>query len=218
MNLWGNIKGSILSELFTTLNDFIFKTFKNVFKVIRQMWGSLKRAFSVIKNGTNSWSDRIFEASKILSAGIVSIIGFSLNEVIEKSLMSLGIPFSSFIAECMSGLFAGILSAIVLMLFDYTKSYINTENQKLLFNLKRTKIIAIDIAKIGISSLKTDIMMYETVSYFAFSYNEIEQKRNLIFTNQEFVKDNLNESKNLLEKQKQNITRIKNILTDKNEF
>ena len=218
MNLWGNIKGSILSELFTTLNDFIFKTFKNVFKVIRQMWGSLKRAFSVIKNGTNSWSDRIFEASKILSAGIVSIIGFSLNEVIEKSLMSLGIPFSSFIAECMSGLFAGILSAIVLMLFDYTKSYINTENQKMLFNLKRTKIIAIDIAKIGISSLKTDIMMYETVSYFAFSYNEIEQKRNLIFTNQEFVKDNLNESKNLLEKQKQNITRIKNILTDKNEF
>lgn len=132
--------------------------------------------------------------------------------------MSLGIPFSSFIAECMSGLFAGILSAIVLMLFDYTKSYINTENQKLLLNLKRNKIIAIDIAKIGISSLKTDIMMYETMSYFAFSYNEIEQKRNLIFTNQESVKDNLNESKNLLEKQKQNIIRIKNLLTDKDEF
>ena len=104
------------------------------------------------------------------------------------------------------------------MLFDYTKSYINTENQKLLLNLKRTKIIAIDIAKIGISSLKTDIMMYETMSYFAFSYNEIEQKRNLIFTNQESVKDNLNESKNLLEKQKQNIIRIKNLLTDKDEF
>ena len=141
-----------------------------------------------------------------------------MNIYLEKGLMSLGIPFSSFIAECMSGLFAGILSAIVLMLFDYTKSYINTENQKLLLNLKRNKIIAIDIAKIGISSLKTDIMMYETMSYFAFSYNEIEQKRNLIFTNQESVKDNLNESKNLLEKQKQNIIRIKNLLTDKDEF
>ena len=48
--LWNNIKSSFLSEFLTALNDFFFKTFKNVFKVIRQMWSSITGAFKTICN------------------------------------------------------------------------------------------------------------------------------------------------------------------------
>ena len=100
-NIWSNIKGSLLSELFTAINDFFLGTFKNIFRIIRQMWSSIKSAFKIIfsKDKNISWGERIFEASKVLAAGVVGIIGFSLNELIEKGLMSIGIPFASFIAS-----------------------------------------------------------------------------------------------------------------------
>ena len=53
--------------------------------------------------------NKVFEVAKVMTAGLVGVIGFSLNELIEKGLMSLGIPFASFIAECLSGLFSGIM-------------------------------------------------------------------------------------------------------------
>ena len=54
-----------------------------------------------------------------------------LQSLIEKGLMSLGIPFASFIAECLSGLFSGIMSAVVLMLFDNVKKHFKAKSDEI---------------------------------------------------------------------------------------
>lgn len=166
-NLWKNIKGSLLSEMLTALNDFLFGTFKNIFRVVRQMWGSIKSAFKIIFSRDNgvSLEERMFEASKILSAGIVSLIGFSLNEIIEKGLMSIGIPFASFIAECLSGLFAGIMSAIVIMLFDKFKKKFITKSVAVRQLQLESRSLCIASAKVQISSLQVDMKVYETYQF-----------------------------------------------------
>lgn len=153
-NLWKNIKGSILSEVLTALNDFFFRTFKNIFKVIRQMWSSIKSAIKIICSNKYSASEKIFEVSKIMTAGVVGVIGFSLNELIEKGLLSLGIPFASFIAECLSGLFSGIMSAVVLMLYDNIKKYFKAKSNEIRLLQLRSRRLCIEIGQVTLESLK----------------------------------------------------------------
>lgn len=217
-NIWNNIKGSILSEFLTALNDFIFGIFKNIFKIIRQMWGSIKSAFKIITSKESSWEDRIFEASKVLSAGIVGIIGFSLNELIEKGLMSIGIPFASFIAECLSGLFSGIMSALVLMLFDHTKKTIQTSDKQLQLALLKSKSITIDVARIEISTIKMEEKMYETYKFFGNTYNEIKISRDSIIRKQIEISNTNSESKFYLDKEEKHINNLKNLLNNGTEF
>lgn len=167
-NLWKNIKGSILNEFLTLLNDYFFKTFRNVFKVVRQMFSSIKSAFKIIfsKDSSISMEERIFEAAKVLSAGAASLIGFSLNELIEKGLTSIGIPFASFIAECLSGLFSGILSAVVLMLFDSLKSKFLAKSPAVQKMQLQANVVAVKYARVSISALKVDMKMLETYNLF----------------------------------------------------
>lgn len=187
-NLWTNIKGSILSEFLTALNDFFFGTFKNIFKVVRQMWGSIKNAFKIIfsKDKNISMGERMFEASKILSAGVVSIIGFSLNELIEKGLTSLSIPFASFISECLSGLFAGIMSAIVIMLFDKFKKDFMTKSVSVQKLQLESRILCIHSAQMQLSSVFLDMKMAETFnfiwqifSYMGETYGHIQEQKQI---------------------------------------
>lgn len=153
-DLLKNIKASIVNEFLTALNDFLFKTFKNIFKVIRQMWSSLKSAFKIICSDTYSVAEKVFEVAKVLSAGFVGVIGFSLSELIEKLLTSMCIPFASFISECLSGLFSGIMSAVVLMLFDNVKQYfISKDNEVSLMQL-RSRRLCIEISQVSLDSLK----------------------------------------------------------------
>ena len=187
-NLWTNIKGSILSEFLTALNDFFFGTFKKIFKVVRQMWGSIKNAFKIIfsKDKNISMGERMFEASKILSAGVVSIIGFSLNELIEKGLTSLSIPFASFISECLSGLFAGIMSAIVIMLFDKFKKDFMTKSVSVQKLQLESQILCIHSAQMQLSSVFLDMKMAETYnfiwqifSYMGETYGHIQEQQQI---------------------------------------
>lgn len=152
--LWKNIKSSFLSELLTALNDFFFKTFKNVFKVIRQMWSSIKGAFKIICSDNYSKEEKAFEVMKVLTSGIVGVIGFSLNELIEKGLLSIGIPFASFISECLSGLFSGIMSAVVLMLFDNLKKQIKARSAELQLLQLKSRKLCIEIGHQTLESLK----------------------------------------------------------------
>lgn len=181
-NIWSNIKGSLLSELLTAINDFFLGTFKNIFRIIRQMWSSIKSAFKIIfsKDKNISWSERIFEASKVLAAGIVGIIGFSLNELIEKGLMSIGIPFASFIAECLSGLFAGIMSAIVIMLFDKFKKHFMTRSVALQKLQQRSRLMCINCAQIQVSSLKLDLKVLETYNFIGQVFTSMQEIHNNI--------------------------------------
>lgn len=173
------IKNSILSEFLTALNDFFFGTFKNIFKVVRQMWGSIKSAFKIIfsKNKNIGFEERIFEASKVLSAGLVSLIGFSLNELIEKGLVSIGVPFASFISECLSGLFAGIMSAIVVMLFDkLKKQYMSTSPYVQRLQLE-SRSLCIQSAQLQISSLQLNIALYQTSDIMGHIFDSIANIR-----------------------------------------
>lgn len=178
-NIWSNIKGSIVSELLTAVNDFFIGTFKNVFKIVRQMWSSIKSAFKIIfsKDKNISWEERIFEASKVLSAGVVGIIGFSLNELIEKGLTSIGIPFASFIAECLSGLFAGIMSAIVIMLFDKLKKHFTTRSVAVQKLQLESRSLCIHTAQLQISSLKLDMKIQETYNFIGQVFSSIGDVR-----------------------------------------
>ena len=152
--LWNNIKSSFLSEFLTALNDFFFKTFKNIFKVIRQMWSSITGAFKTICNSNYSLEEKTFEVMKILTSGIVGVIGFSLNEIIEKGLISIGVPFATFISECLSGLFSGIMSAVVLMLFDNLKKQLKAKSAKLKLLQLKSRKLCIEIGHQTLESLK----------------------------------------------------------------
>jgi hypothetical protein len=169
------------------------------------MWGSIKNAFKIICNKSYSWEERIFEATKILSAGVVGILGFSLNELIEKGLMSIGVPFASFIAECLSGLFAGIMSAIVLMLFDNLKKSYKTQSPCLQMSLANSKIICIESARLSLSTLKTDIMMRDTYQFVGGAFNHIAETRSDIIQRQaESEKQNQEIESEMLKQDKQN--------------
>lgn len=169
-SLWKNIKGSMLSEFLTVLNDFFFKTFKNIFKIVRQMFSSIKNAFKIICNNQYSVEDRAFEAIKILTAGFIGVVGFSLNELMEKGLISIGIPFASFISECLSGLFSGIMSAVVLMLFDNFKSQFKAKSSELKLMQLRSKRMCIEIKQMSLESLRIYKKLDEHIG-LALSFN-----------------------------------------------
>jgi len=202
-NVWNTVKGSLLSEFFTLLNDFVFKTFKNIFKVMRTMWRSVVKAFKIIFSGEASWTERIIEASKVLSAGLVGVIGFSLNELIEKGLTSIGIPFSSFIAECLSGLFSGIMSAIVLMVFDSLKRKFISKSTYTQQSLIQAKLINIDCARLDISVLRTDMQMRDTFVFMGNTIAVIKETRDNIIIRENNVKDLLLEQKEIENKMKE---------------
>ena len=188
-NIWSNIKGSLLSELFTAMNDainhFLLRTFKNIFRIIRQMLGSIKSAWKIIRDKNVSWNEKIFEASKVLAAGIVGIIGFSLNELIEKGLMSIGIPFASFIAECLSGLFAGIMSAIVIMLFDKCKKHFKTRSIAVQKLQQRSRLLCVNCAQVQVSSLKLDLKVLETYNFIGQIFTSMQEIHNNILKQNE---------------------------------
>lgn len=178
-NLWDTVKtnavGALVSELFNLINDFFLKTAKNILKIIRTMWKSIYNALKVIFSSESSWEERIFEATKILTSGLVGVVGFTLNELIDKALMSIGIPFSSFIAECLSGLFAGIISSVILVVFDSVKGKLFNKSPYLTAKAVETKLVAIDCARISISSLKTDKEVYETYKFVGTTVGEIKK-------------------------------------------
>ena len=157
------------------------------------MFGSIKSAFKIIIDKNVSWSEKFFEASKILSAGIVGLIGFSLNELIEKGLTSIGIPFASFIAECLSGLFAGIMSAIVIMLFDKLKKQFTTQSRAVQILQLESRSLCINCAQVHISSLKLDIKLQETYNFIGQIFMSIKDIYEDIQANTEHSSKLLNE-------------------------
>jgi len=213
-NLWNNIKGSILAELLTALNDFLFGTFKRIFKIVRQMWGSIKNAFKIICSQGTSWEDKVFECTKILSSGIVGILGFSLNEMIEKGLTSIGFPFASFVAECLSGLFAGIMSALVLMIFDRIKQNYKTPSPYMQMCLANSRIVCIEGAKLSISTLKTDMQMRDTWVFVNGALQVITKTRTNIQKSWETGEDLKKAMEIELKKQKQGTRRLGKLLNE----
>lgn len=181
-NIGANISGAIATELLNALNDFLLGIFKRLFSVIRQMFASIRNAYSVLRSKGYSWQEKIYEAAKILSAGAVAILGFSLNEIIEKGLLSMAIPanIASFIAECLAGLFAGIFSNIVLMLFDHTKGALKVRDTQLQLSLLRSQSIFVNELRTNITVLKSSRDLCNTFHFFGDIICEIKQTRDNI--------------------------------------
>lgn len=183
-DIGANITGAIGTELFNAINDFLLGTFKRLFSVIRQMLGSIKSALKIMCNKERSWQEKVFEAAKVLSAGAVAILGFSLNEIIEKGLLSMAIPTSiaSFVAECLAGLFAGIFSNIVLMLFDHTKESLKVRDTQLQRSLLYSQSIFVDNLRIDVEVLKSSRDVCGTYQFFGNAICEIKEARDRIRT------------------------------------
>lgn len=211
-NLWNTIKtnaaGALVSELFTLINDFFLKTAKNIFKIIRTMWKSIYNAVKVIFSNESTWKERIFEAIKILTSGFVGIIGFSLNEMIDKALISIGIPFSSFIAECLSGLFAGIMSSIILVVFDNIKGSLFAPSPYIELSRMEAQLVAIDSARISISSIQTSTNIKETYIFIGRTVADMNAYRQDTIKNQAESLQNIEDIKNEVSQQDKNLTSL----------
>lgn len=211
-NLWDTIKtnaaGALVSELFTLINDFFLKTAKNIFKIIRSMWQSIYKAIKVIFSSKSTWGERVFEATKILTSGLVGVIGFSLNEMIDKALMSMSIPFSSFIAECLSGLFAGIMSSVVLVVFDNVKGSLFATSPYLAQSRMEAQLVAIDSARLSISSIQTSMEVKETYNFVGKTIAEMNVYRQDINKNNAESQKKIEDIKNEAIQQDKNLTSL----------
>lgn len=199
-NIGANIAGAISTELLNAINDFFLGTFKRLFSVVRQMFGSIKNALKTMCNKERSWQEKVFEAAKILSAGAVAILGFSLNEIIEKGLLSMAVPASiaSFVAECLTGLFAGIFSNIVLMLFDHTKGALKVRDTQLQFSLLRSQSIFVDSLRIDIAVLKSSRDVYDTYQFFGATIGDIKETRDNIRATEDRINVKTDDSTKIL--------------------
>ena len=202
-NVLSSLKSSVFTEILVAINDYFTGIFKNIFKVIRQMWSSIKTAFKIIVSSDKNvtMGDRMFEAAKVLSAGVVAILGFSLNELIETGLSSIPFlqPFASFIAEILSGLLSGILSAIVLMLFDHIKGSLEVNDAKLRVALLNSKCVCVDCARMNISSLMLNRAMLDTYSFFDQTYGDISALRSAIIEKQPQINKNIASAKSSIQ-------------------
>ncbi len=172
--------GNVGMEILNALNDFVFKTAKNIMKVIRAMIGSIIRALKVLVGKQYSWNEKVFEALKILSAGLVAALGFSLNELITDLLTGTGIPplvvAAPFIGDVLSGLLASVLSSLVLMLFDSYKDSLETKNAENRIAILEMQLSGYKIALAGIEQAKTDILVAQTGQYVVSRIEAMEKE------------------------------------------
>ena len=171
---WSKIKNSaacsVATEVFTALNDFVFKTAKNIFRMIRSMIGSILRAIKVICSSQYSWDEKLYEALKILSAGFVSAVGFGLNEVI-KDFITTSLPpiafAAPFIADVFSGLIACVMSSLVLMMFDRHKQNIILRKNQSEHSQLCLQLASVNAASVAINSEK-NLLLIERTKRVAF--------------------------------------------------
>lgn len=215
--LSGGLK-SVLNELLTMLNDYFLGVFKKIFKVVRQMLGSIKSAFKIIRSKNYSWKEKMFEAAKILSAGIVGILGFSLNELLEKILLSVAFPFASFVSECLSGLFAGIMSAVVLMLFDNLKAAYKSQSAELVVMQQQSRLYSIYTQQISLESLKTDVLMLKSYMFFDMTFSQILNTREKIIANFREGRLWLDELTGYISEENERRNRLSNMVNEINDY
>ena len=139
-----NVAGSVAMEVMNAIVDFLLRSFKNVAKMIRLMLNSSIRALKTILDGSRSWEERLFEALKILSAGMTAFIGLGLNEVITDFLSTTFPPMAGiapFIADALVGFISCVMSSVVLCMFDRYKAKLEIKSAQLRMDLLNTKLI-----------------------------------------------------------------------------
>ena len=217
-NIGANITGAIMTEFLNAINDFLLGTFKRIFSVIRQMFGSIKNALKIMCDKNRPWQEKVYEAAKVLSAGAVAILGFSLNEIIEKGLVSIGcnVFIASFIAEILAGLFAGVFSNIVLMLFDHTKDSLKVRDAQLQLSLLRSQSIFVNELRIDVAVLKSSRDVCTTYQFFGNVVSEIKDTRDNIIATENRIDDKITDAERILESSNHLIALRKKLGSDDN--
>lgn len=182
-----NFVASIGMELMNAIVDFLLHSFKNVAKIIRVMLNSIIRALKIIFDQTRPWEERLFEALKILAAGMTAYIGIGLNEAIADFITTNFPPIAGmapFIADALSGFISCILSSIVLCMFDSYKENLQIKSMQLRMDLLNTKMIYTSSSLALISSIKTGKTVIGTMVFTKQQITEIGDKRERIMGNQ----------------------------------
>lgn len=188
-HIWNTIKQSVatnaISEIVNLIINFFVSTVKNIFKLIRCMFGSIINAFKIIFDKSKPWDERVFEALKIISGGLAMASGALLNELLDK-LISTNIPFlapvSGDISAIISGIVSSILSALVLMAFDKYKASININNAKCKMDLVQMRLTGYSLAHTASDTLRTELIVAQTqtivkqeIIYMAIRSQEIQE-------------------------------------------
>lgn len=188
-HIWDTIKQSVaanaISEIVNLIINYFVSTVKNIFKLIRCMFGSIINAFKIIFDKSKPWDERVFEALKIISGGLAMASGALLNELLSK-LISKYIPFLAPIAgdisAIISGIVSSILSALVLMAFDKYKASININNAKCKMDLVQMRLTGYSLAHTAADTLRTELIVAQTqaivkqeIMYMALKSKEIQE-------------------------------------------
>lgn len=204
-NIWIEIRDfaftNAISEIVNLIINYFVNTAKNIFKLIRCLFGFIIKAFKIIFDPSRPWEGRLFEALKIISAGIAMSTGTILNELIEKAIKTyipLLAEFANDISAVISGLISSILSALVLMSFDRYKAslkIIDEDSKLLLINMQ---LMANNVVHAYISAEKakeiveqtTESVRQEVISIVEHNY-EIDE-----YTKQ--IRESINEQHTIL--------------------
>lgn len=129
------------------------------------MFGSIVSAFKIIFDSNRPWEERLFEALKIISAGIAMATGTMLNELIAKAIAT-NIPFlagyAGDISAVISGLISSILSALVLMSFDRYKATLQIKDEKRQIQLLNMQLVGCCVAHTQISAARASVIIAQT--------------------------------------------------------
>ena len=192
LHIWDTIKQSVaanaISEIVNLIINYFVTTVKNIFKLIRCMFGSIINAFKIIFDNSKQWDERVFEALKIISGGLAMASGALLNELLSK-LISTNIPFlapvSGDISAIISGIVSSVLSALVLMAFDKYKASININDAKCKMDLVQMRLTGYSLAHTAVDTLRTELIVAQTqavvkqeIMYMALKSQEIQDAIN----------------------------------------
>lgn len=201
-HIWQDIKNLVvdnaISEIINLILNYFVSTIKNVFKLIRCLFGSIVSAFKIIFDSTRPWEDRLFEALKIISAGIAMATGTMLNELIAKAIAT-NIPFlagfASDIAAVVSGLISSILSALVLMSFDRYKVSLQIKDEEHKIQLLNMQLVSSSVAQTQISAARASAIVAQTTELVRQELLSIVENNREIEAYKNKVRESINRQK-----------------------
>lgn len=198
-DMGSNAIGSLAMEAMNAVVDFFLHSFKNIAKMIRIMLNSIIRALRIIFSGNASWDERLYEAIKILSAGMVAFLGTGLNEVIKDFLSQWGpiAPAAPYIADVLSGLISCVLSSIVLCMFDRYKNKMLITSVSLREDLLNTRLIYVNTSLALVSSLKAGENVQTTINYLGSSLETMADKKKSIESKLQTSTDRVEKTKKI---------------------
>ena len=169
-HLWEKIKNcaaaNALAEVGNLILNYFCTTIKNIFKLIRCLIGSIIKAIKILFDSSRPWEERVFEALKLVSAGLALATGTLISEALASLLAQTPLaPFANDIAAIVAGLISSVLSALVLMMFDRYKANIEFNDVKSKQLMTQVNITGNQMAQVAVSTLQEQVEIYKTEAF-----------------------------------------------------